>query len=261
MPTIDFIGYITNDLFSVSSNVPDDIYIMKLDFTIYNASTKQPISNFKDPFLFFNILTNNLYKVFRSNQCLRYISNNQTYTYGEYKYNYIQADGFWISTDSRRTDYLDVTTQILNGYTYLLKPDTYDSPLFKFFIPIASQVKLNTPMFNSTINNPSTTASISNITPIQFGFDVQLSVEVEQRTNYVQFYFYLNDKNNLTLYSITRLLFPDPNPNPNINTVTFSFSSLIYRTNNFPFTMGVILSSDSKFTIKDSANKQFRIFT
>jgi len=257
MPKIDFIGYITNDLFSVLSNVPDDIYIMKSDFTIYNARTKQPILNVPNKFLFFNILTNNLYKVSMIKQCLRYISNNQTYTYEEYKYNYIQADGFWSSTDPRRTDYLGLTKQTLSGYTYILTARVYDLPLTSLHISIDEQVPFNNPTFTSTINMIPTTANISNINLNPFGFDVQLDVQVDSSSNYVQFNFYINDSKNLTLYSITKLVYPEKNT----NTVIFSFNSVIFHTLEYPFTMGLSLGSDSKFSISNTSNRQFRIFT
>ena len=39
MITINFIGYIKNDLTSVSKNIPYYIYIMTFDFKIYNTRT------------------------------------------------------------------------------------------------------------------------------------------------------------------------------------------------------------------------------
>jgi len=115
---------------------------MTSDFTIYNASTKEPIVNVLDTFLFFNILTNNLYKVFRTRQCLRY------------KYTYVQNASFWISTDLRRTDYLDVPNTPQNGYIYYLAPYTFEGPLAQFLIPILSLEPLGTHTFTSTIGNP-----------------------------------------------------------------------------------------------------------
>jgi len=230
---------------------------MKSDFTIYKASTKEPILNVPDTFLFFNILTNNLYKVFRSRQCLRYISNNQTYTYGEYRYNYIQAAGFWSSTDRRRTDYLDGSNIPQNGYIYTLEANTFESSLTEVAIPIVLINPFGNPTFNTSINNLSVTASISDITPNQFTFDVQLVVQVDSSSNYVQFKFDLKDANNLPFYSNTTVLYPETNTDP----VTFSFNSLIYNNRQYPFTMGVSLSSDSEFTISAIKDRQFRIFT
>jgi len=148
MITINFIGYITNDLNSVSRDTPDDIYIMTSDFKIYNARNLNLILNLPDKFLFFNIVTKNLYKISSIIKCFRNINNNQKYIYGEYVYNYDQFTGFWNSTDYRKLYYLKLIDPSINinGYIYTVLYGNYVSG--NIDIPIEKQKNINNAKFN-----------------------------------------------------------------------------------------------------------------
>jgi len=161
MPNINYIGYITNDLNSVSKNVSNDIFILNSNFKIYNPRIGEFIIGVPDKFLFFDIVTKILYKVFSSTKCVRIITNNQKYMYGNYVYTYDNLTCFWNSTDIRLLDYFIFTQPIVNRYKFTLTNIEYitSSPTPNVLF-ISDKDTMNEPTFNA------------DITPIPKNFEV-----------------------------------------------------------------------------------------
>jgi len=258
MITINFIGYITNDLNSVSKDIPHNIYIMKSDFTIYNARTHELILNVPDKFLFFNIVSKKLYKIFSSRKCFRNIINNQKYVYRNYVYNYDSTLDFWMSKDSRKLDYAFINDILPNGYIYSLEPQLYFNH-FYYQIPILTQTSTGKPTFTSTLiydslSNAYTSASIS---ISNFSYDVNFNVQYDT-SRYIVCDFNVSDSTGKLLYS-KYYLGPTNSTGTKCINILFSGNFDSITSDGYIAYLGIVSSSD--FTIVSNNVNQFAIFT
>jgi len=264
MRTINFIGYITNDLNSVSKDIPDDIYIMKSDFTIYNARTQKLILNVPDKFLFFNIVTKNLYKIIISRKCFRNISNNKKYVYLDYIYYYDSTLYFWISTDSRKLDYRFIKVIPPNGYIYPITLDVYmadpnypNSPIL-INIPFITQ---GTPKFTSTLNSDNSTVTISKILNNEFSnfsYDVNFNVNFDT-SKFFECTFTVYDLNGEGYNSS---FYRHPQNSSGIKTINILLNGTFDKLG-FPYTVTLCIYTLTDFTIVGSTTtvNQYSILT